>query len=587
MVTTTTVRSFTGGPPLQRPSFLDLLRSDNLDYQMPTLDETNEVHSSMDRMLPASAQAAEHLDQSHGTKLDISFSTPPSHSFNQTPVVSEGVAAAAATAQPPGVPPYVYMTRSVAQQRLPSPSSPRQAPPSSGHSESSAPHESVPVPTLPPTPSGSASGAALFAVPAPEQRTGSNPGTAVAEQSQSRRTEASSTTNKAQKAGGRRRRTGQGSAGDRNGPLCASQSCKKPSARPARPSGAACEVDKARRGSEQHNPEDNMHKSAKRQRGGRKAGSLNFSDADVRELLRLIRKILPIGELGWNKVQAGYAAYASRHGRPKRDVRSLRLKYYRLVNSKKQTGDPECPEEVREAKRIDRAIEERVLMSSMNDDDDPLPADWEDDKNVEPDSEDSDAFSEHDSDDPDIILDASSGDEHDAPEAPSSREDLSDGSPGAELPRKRRMRVDDDGAPSHKRVKSDEAVSLQASRPPRDTASVRRRHRERASDLLSSLQQHLDPEARAARDALREQARAERFAQLLHLLDQRSDRTDERAEIRELRRQVDELQQQLMNVRMENFALQNQLQTMQYLMMQGATGHEGYSTDVNQYRILN
>ncbi|KAI0369731.1 hypothetical protein BV20DRAFT_1052896 [Pilatotrama ljubarskyi] len=127
-------------------------------------------------------------------------------------------------------------------------------------------------------------------------------------------------------------------------------------------------------------------------------GAMNFTRADTRELLRLIREHMPVGEMGWHRVAAGYAAYASKHGRPKRGVRSLRLKYYRLVNTKKPTGDPHCPEEVREAKCLERRIESRMLMTSMNDaeDEKPIPAEWEEDKDAQPESDDSDMPPEDD-----------------------------------------------------------------------------------------------------------------------------------------------------------------------------------------------
>ncbi|KAI0666350.1 hypothetical protein C8Q78DRAFT_995032 [Trametes maxima] len=121
-------------------------------------------------------------------------------------------------------------------------------------------------------------------------------------------------------------------------------------------------------------------------RGGRRRGTMNFSFADVSELLRLIRQHLPIGQHGWERVCIGYNAYASSSGRPKRDVQSLRTKYYKLVNAKKPTGDPECPPHVREAKHIDRDIEEHVHMGVLNDDD-PVPAEWEADRNPSPDPE--------------------------------------------------------------------------------------------------------------------------------------------------------------------------------------------------------
>lgn len=128
-------------------------------------------------------------------------------------------------------------------------------------------------------------------------------------------------------------------------------------------------------------------------RGGRRRGSMNFSAPDVTELLRLVRLHMPAGQHGWQKVCTGYNVYASTKGQPKRDVISLRSKYYKvrildmlyillsfamqLVNARKPTGDPDCPPDVREAKRIEREIQERVCLGIVNDDD-PVPEEWDD-----------------------------------------------------------------------------------------------------------------------------------------------------------------------------------------------------------------
>jgi len=39
-----------------------------------------------------------------------------------------------------------------------------------------------------------------------------------------------------------------------------------------------------------------------------------------------------------------------------------------LKNKKKPTGDPDCPEEVRRAKRIDRAIQQKIGVEDFDDD---------------------------------------------------------------------------------------------------------------------------------------------------------------------------------------------------------------------------
>ncbi|KZT05187.1 uncharacterized protein LAESUDRAFT_760371 [Laetiporus sulphureus 93-53] len=56
-----------------------------------------------------------------------------------------------------------------------------------------------------------------------------------------------------------------------------------------------------------------------------------------------------------------------------------------LANSTKSTRNPECPEDVREAKRINRRIEQAVEMGDISNV--PLPEEWENDKNLGSESE--------------------------------------------------------------------------------------------------------------------------------------------------------------------------------------------------------
>ncbi len=46
-----------------------------------------------------------------------------------------------------------------------------------------------------------------------------------------------------------------------------------------------------------------------------------------------------------------------------------------MVTAKKPTGNPDCPPEIREAKRIYHDIEGRVALGIVNDD--PVPDNWE------------------------------------------------------------------------------------------------------------------------------------------------------------------------------------------------------------------
>lgn len=113
---------------------------------------------------------------------------------------------------------------------------------------------------------------------------------------------------------------------------------------------------------------------------------------------------------------------------------------------------------------------------------------------------------------------------------------------------------------------------------------VAQRNRQRASGLLAALEDHLDPQKRAEREATRDQSRLQRLEAFANIIAAR----DDRAELRELRKQVDDLTRELTAARMDNMRLQNELRMMQMMMNMGfapvagvsLTG--GYVDDVGQ-----
>ncbi|KAI0370997.1 hypothetical protein BV20DRAFT_1121053 [Pilatotrama ljubarskyi] len=307
-----------------------------------------------------------------------------------------------------------------------------------------------------------------------------------------------------------------------------------------------------------------------RRRGGRRRGVMNFSSADVTELLRLVRSHMPIGMHGWERVCAGYNAYASTRGRPRRDVQSLRTKYYKLVNVKKPTGDPDCPPDVREAKRIEREIERRVCLGIV--DDDPIPPEWEADRDVSPDSD-----GESDSGPAEEV--ACGGIEEGGASEGIDSDSEPDGNCGNDTrPRKRCKAECPDQASWADHKQSSERSTTRA--------DVALRHRQRASSLLAALEEHLDPRARAEREAAREQSRVQRLEMLANVLASR----DDRAELRELRRRVEDLSRERTELLMENSRLQNELRIMQMMLNFGLaqagsgapiSSDSGYADDVS------
>lgn len=75
----------------------------------------------------------------------------------------------------------------------------------------------------------------------------------------------------------------------------------------------------------------------------------------------------PIGGNDWSAVAAKFREYTHVAHRPQRDVESVKMKFDRLANVKKPTGDPSCPPNVRRAEHIARSILGKVNAISMGD----------------------------------------------------------------------------------------------------------------------------------------------------------------------------------------------------------------------------
>lgn len=67
--------------------------------------------------------------------------------------------------------------------------------------------------------------------------------------------------------------------------------------------------------------------------------------------------ILPSGSNGWTRLAQEYASQALDRKWPLRDEDSLKNKFKALKNSPKPTGDPDCPWDVKLAKRLQREID--------------------------------------------------------------------------------------------------------------------------------------------------------------------------------------------------------------------------------------
>lgn len=95
-------------------------------------------------------------------------------------------------------------------------------------------------------------------------------------------------------------------------------------------------------------------------KGGR---GCNFSAVELDTLLTLVEKSLPMGADQWEYLTLEFNKSVSSDRA--RDMESLRKKFKNLKNKKKPTGDPDCPIEVKRAKRAHYQIESRMSVENM------------------------------------------------------------------------------------------------------------------------------------------------------------------------------------------------------------------------------
>ncbi|ETV64090.1 hypothetical protein H257_18970, partial [Aphanomyces astaci] len=94
----------------------------------------------------------------------------------------------------------------------------------------------------------------------------------------------------------------------------------------------------------------------------------SWCPASVDLLLDITVDVLPLGKNGWEKVERRFNRLAEPKLLPIRDADALKRKFLLLKNHAKPTGDPDCPEEVQRAKRIQRDIDLSASVLSLDDD---------------------------------------------------------------------------------------------------------------------------------------------------------------------------------------------------------------------------
>jgi hypothetical protein len=100
----------------------------------------------------------------------------------------------------------------------------------------------------------------------------------------------------------------------------------------------------------------------------------NYSDFEINLLLDIVKEILPHGQEMWIRVQDQFnASLPAGLGCQPRDSDSLKTKFKQLRNMSKHTGDPDCHETVKRAKRISRDIDNEMAVANLGDEDEYIP----------------------------------------------------------------------------------------------------------------------------------------------------------------------------------------------------------------------
>ena len=105
-------------------------------------------------------------------------------------------------------------------------------------------------------------------------------------------------------------------------------------------------------------PKNNRNKTSKKKgKGAGKGGGqgMQYTNQETIFLLEAMKKYKPIGQVEWQAVHDYYNGKVDDEERY-RDVHALRRKYNSLHQKKVPTGDPNIPEVVRIAKKIEKAI---------------------------------------------------------------------------------------------------------------------------------------------------------------------------------------------------------------------------------------
>jgi hypothetical protein len=102
--------------------------------------------------------------------------------------------------------------------------------------------------------------------------------------------------------------------------------------------------------------------AARGRRNGRGAGR-PFTITELENLNEVISQVLPIGGAEWDEVANLHSQQYLEH---QHDSVNLRCKFKEMYNARIPTGDPECPEHIKTAKKLHIQIQQRSDADNMD-----------------------------------------------------------------------------------------------------------------------------------------------------------------------------------------------------------------------------
>ncbi|KAL0056664.1 hypothetical protein AAF712_016729 [Marasmius tenuissimus] len=118
-------------------------------------------------------------------------------------------------------------------------------------------------------------------------------------------------------------------------------------------------------------PAEKVEEKTGAKKGGRTKEATAYGNEEMRRLVQLFSKLVPIGRRGWEEVLCLYNEWAKRNGFPERQLRPLQTKWNHMVRvaTEHPTGDGERLQIYEDVLTADSAANERVACGDLQDED--------------------------------------------------------------------------------------------------------------------------------------------------------------------------------------------------------------------------